>query len=112
MKIARLFVLATIAFAGCTSTEESGDKHLVSKEIYAVELGAASVYGVRLHITTDKTVEELGAKVRLSSGNTTWTDTLYLELRATDTLETEAIFSEALTKDHPKVDAQIEFFPL
>jgi hypothetical protein len=112
MKIARLFVLATIALAGCTPAEESGDKHLISKEVYTVELGPASVYGVRMHLTTDKAVEELGASVRLSSEKTSWTDTLYLELRNTDTLETEAIFNEALTQEHPNVRAQIEFFPL
>lgn len=112
MKIARLFVLASIALAGCTAETESKDKHLISKEVYNLTLGNQEIYGVRLRLTTTEKMEELGAKVSLMAGEKTFVDTLYLELRKGDTVETEAMFSEATKTLFPSAEAQIEFFPL
>ncbi len=112
MKIARLFVLASIAFTGCSTDTEISDKHLISKEVYTLNLGNKEVYGVRLRVTTTEKIEELGAKISLMADEKTFVDTLYLELRQGDTVETEAMFSQALAKDFPNVDSKIEFFPL
>jgi ribosome assembly protein YihI (activator of Der GTPase) len=105
-------VLASVVLAGCNTASKKLDKHIVSQEVYTMTLGDKEVYAVKLNITTNQKLETLGAEVKLSAQEQSWVDTLYLELRKNDTIETEAIFSKLTKEKHPTVNAEVKFFPL
>lgn len=105
-----LLVLSAGMLAACSvsNSEESKDRHLLSEEVFKTKLGKNEVYGVRLMLTTPKPREGVSYRVQLSQNELVWIDTLMMDLKKGDTVETELIFSEAVAAPNDQVEIQTQ----
>lgn len=85
-----------LALTCACQTESTNDKDLevVSQEVITSRMGNRKVYGVRFRATADEDKTQ-GFAIELARNADVWLDTVYLELSAGDTLESELIFSDA-----------------
>jgi len=105
-----LLVVSAGMLAACSlsESEKKSDSHLVSEEVFKTKVGSKEVYGVRLMLTTPRPREGVQYRVQLSQNEKVWMDTLKVQIKKDDTVETELIFSEAVAKSDDKVEIQTE----
>lgn len=105
-----LLVLLTIISLGACSSDNGSknkDPHLVSDEVFKMNVGDSEVYGVRLRLTSNER-QSLGYAISLSQNEKVWLDTVYSDITPGDTIENELIFSEAVVSPDDQVQVRTE----
>ncbi len=103
-----LRLIAISALVACQpNTGAADDENLVSQRVFTSRLGGQEVYGVQLQTTGSKRGFASYA-IQLSLDNKVWLDTQRVQIIPNDTLESEIIFSEAVTVKGKEPQLRIE----
>lgn len=95
-----------LLLAACSSPEVK-EKEFPQAEIFEQKLGADKVYGIRITDFSEISEQRIYA-LQLELEEKVWTDTLYSEVSANDTVVNEVVFSQAKVKPEAKVNYRLK----
>lgn len=100
------FLALLLLTAACTGPQEA-EPQFPYAEVFEQKLGSAKVYGIRIYDYAMQPEQRIYA-VQLDLVEKVWTDTLYSEVPANDTVVNEVIFSEAIVQTNKKASYRLK----